>query len=122
MCTKIFWEIFFRKIWYLLGNTNTMLRKANETKRQIIESLNKRLLNENESIDSKLESIVKDAHSKMIIELNKLLEGKDGSHLVDQRFHGAIISKIEKSEDELLKFLLTHVQQEMDRMEDKRKQ
>jgi predicted oxidoreductase (fatty acid repression mutant protein) len=36
-----------------------MLRKANETKRQIIESLNKRLMNESESLDSRIESIVK---------------------------------------------------------------
>lgn len=107
-----------------MGNNITMLRKANETKRQIIESLNKRLLEDvsPQKLDSKLESIVKDAHSKMRSELNKLLEGKDGSGLVGQRFMDAIHGKIEKSENEFLKFLTTRVQQEIDREEDKRKQ
>ena len=101
-----------------------MLRKAKETKRQIIESLNKRLLEDvsPQKLDSKLESIVKNAHSKMKSELNKLLEGKDGSGLVSQRFMDAIHGKIEKSENEFLKFLITRVQQEMDREEEKRKQ
>ena len=46
MCTIKFLEFFFRKIWYLLGNHITMLRKAKETKLRLIQEANKRLLGE----------------------------------------------------------------------------
>jgi len=99
-----------------------MLRKANETKRQIIESLNKRLMNESESLDSRIESIVKDSHKEMEKKLTVLFQTSDGTGLVGQRFNDEVINKIHKSEDTFLKFLLSNVQKEMDRMKSKREQ
>ncbi len=73
MCTIKFLENFFRKIWYLLGNYITMLRKAKETKRQIIESLNKRLLNENQGLDDKFYEIIKNGHYDMYTQIEDAL-------------------------------------------------
>lgn len=99
-----------------------MLRKANETKRQIIESLNKRLMNENKSLDSKIEAIVKDAHKKMDEELNNLFQNEEGTGLVTQKFSDWLSGEIKKSEDMFISYLQKEVPKEMDKMKSKRGQ
>lgn len=86
-----------------------MLRKANETKRQIIESLNRRLINENKSIDDKLYEIVRNAHQEMYQKIGDAL--RNDKELRITHLNPDILDKIEKSEESLSKFLSNKVKE-----------
>ena len=86
-----------------------MLRKANETKRQIIESLNRRLINENKSLDDKLYLIVRNAHQEMYQKIGDVLRNDKELHIT--HLNPDILDKIEKSEESLSKFLSDKVKQ-----------
>ena len=92
-----------------MGNNITMLRKAKETKRQIIESLNKRLLNENQALDDRLYEIVRNAHYDMYSKIEDVL--RNDKELQITHLNPDIVKKIEDSMDSMYKFLSNKVKE-----------
>ena len=86
-----------------------MLRKAKETKRQIIESLNKRLLNENQALDDRLYEIVRNAHYDMYSKIEDVL--RNDKELQITHLNPDIVKKIEDSMDSMYKFLSNKVKE-----------
>ena len=117
MCTIKFLEIFFRKIWYLLGNNITMLRKANETKRQIIESLNKRLLEKQNygegELEGSIESIVKKKHKEMVSEIKKFVDPILGNQMADGKMSEYLDNTVYHHEKGLVKQIMKAIKEDL---------
>lgn len=111
MCTIKFLENFFRKIWYLLENNITMLRKAKETKLRLIQEANRRLAekvdyNKEGGIDEvdvmSAKDIIQNSHKKLIKDLGEDLRrvGMDEDLIIKIR------QQIVQHEDNLIKYVV----------------
>ena len=105
------------RIRYLLENHITMLRKARETKRQIIESLNKRLLEkqnyEEGELKGKIESIVKSKHQEMVAEIKKFVDPILGNQMADGKMSEYLDNTVYHHEKGLVKQIMEAIKRDM---------
>ena len=100
-----------------MENNITMLRKANETKRQIIESLNKRLLEKQNygegELEGSIESIVKKKHKEMVSEIKKFVDPLMGSRMADGKMSEQLDVYVYHHEKELMKQIMKAIKEDL---------
>ncbi len=105
-----------------MGNHITMLRKANETKRQIIESLNKRLLEkqnyEEGELEGRIESIVRSKHEEMVSEIKKFVDSILRNQLAGGKMSEYLDNTVKEHEKGLVRQIFKAIEEDMGTVEE----